>query len=176
MVVIVWHGYPTDLGQEFGDDLGMQKGPFMSPEMFREFYFPYYKEFCDYAHELGLHVWMYCCGDAMLLIPQLIEAGIDVLHPIQKYAMDEKAVKDCFGERLSFWVGMDLQGILPFGNVEDVKEETRFLIDTYYRPETGRVLFTVNNRLEDNVPVENVVAFIEEAYRYGSEARANSRR
>lgn len=152
----------------FGDDLGMQKGPFMSKEMFREFYFPYYKELCDYAHSLGLHVWMHCCGDAMMLIDQLIEAGIDVLHPIQKYALDEKKVVDTFGDQLSFWVGMDLQRILPFGTKEDVIKETQFLIDTFYTKEKGRTIFTVNNRLEDNVPIENVVAFIEEAYRYGT--------
>ena len=157
-------------GIGFGDDLGMQKGPFMSPEMFREFYFPYYKELCDYAHSLGLHVWMHCCGDAMMLIDQLIEAGIDVLHPIQKYAMDEKEVVSKFGDTLSFWVGMDLQRILPFGTTEDVIKETQFLIDTYYKPDQGRTVFTINTRLEDNVPIENVIAFIEEAYRYGIKA------
>ena len=46
-------------GIAFGDDLGMQKGPFMSPEMFREFYYPYYVELCEYAHSLGLHVWLH---------------------------------------------------------------------------------------------------------------------
>ena len=51
----------------FGDDHGMQKGPFMSPKMFRKFYFPFYKELCDYAHSRGLHVWLHCCGDAMKL-------------------------------------------------------------------------------------------------------------
>lgn len=160
-------------GIAFGDDLGMQKGPFMSPAMFREFYFPYYKELCDYAHSLGLHVWMHCCGDAMMLIDQLIEAGIDVLHPIQKYALDEEKVMEKFGGQLSFWVGMDLQRILPFGTVDDVKKETRYLIDTFYRPEQGRTIFTINNRLQDNVPIENVIAFIEEAYDYGVKAGGN---
>lgn len=96
------------------------------------------------------------------------EAGIDVLHPIQKYALDEKKVVAAFGDQLSFWVGMDLQRILPFGTKEDVVKETQFLIDTFYTKEKGRTIFTVNNRLEDNVPIENVVAFIEEAYRYGT--------
>lgn len=157
-------------GVAFGDDLGMQRGSFISPEMYREFYFPYHKELCDYAHSLGLHVWMHCCGDCFNLIPQFIEAGIDVLHPIQKYTMDEKQVKETYGNDLSFWVGMDLQRVLPFGNEQDAINETRFMIDTYFRPETGRTIFTINNRLEDNVPIENVVAFLKEAYRYGTEA------
>lgn len=154
-------------GIGIGDDLGMQKGPFMSPEMFREFYFPYYKELCDFAHELGLHVWLHSCGDVEMLIPQLIEAGFDVLHPIQKYAMDETMIAKKYKDDLTFWAGMDLQRILPFGSVEDVKAETRHFIDTFYQQGKGKMIFTLNNRLQDNVPVENVVAFIEEAYRYG---------
>ncbi len=151
----------------FGDDLGMQKGPFMSPEMFREFYFPYYKELCDLAHSLGLYVFMHCCGDAKLLIPQLIEAGIDVLHPIQKYAMDAAEIVSEFGSDLAFWAGIDLQRVLPFGTVEEVKKETRDFVDIFYQPGKGKVLFTASNRVEDNVPVENLVAFVEEAHRYG---------
>lgn len=153
----------------FGDDWGMQKGAFMSRDMFKDIYFPVYKELCDYCHELGLHVWLHCCGDNFALIDLFIEAGIDVLHPIQKYALDEKKVVETFGDDLCFWVGMDLQRILPFGNEEDARKEIRFLIDTFYKPETGKTIFTVNNRLEDNVPIENVVAFVEEAYRYGIE-------
>lgn len=152
----------------FGDDLGMQKGPFMSPEMFREFYFPYYKELCDYAHSLGLHVWLHSCGDIRLLIPQIIEAGIDVLHPIQKYTMDEQEIFNLYKDKLSFWAGMDLQRILPFGSVEEVKKETRNFIDIFHQKGKGKMIFTLNNRIQDNVPLENFIAFIEEAYRYGS--------
>lgn len=159
----------------FGDDLGMQKGPFMSPEMFREFYFPYYKEICDYAHSLGLHVWLHCCGDARLLIPQFIEAGLDVLHPIQKYAMDEQEIVDTFKDDLTFWAGMDLQRILPFGTVEEVKQEARHFIDVFHQPKKGKMIFTLNNRIQDNVPLENFVAFIEEAYRYADEVGKKDR-
>lgn len=153
----------------FGDDLGMQKGPFMSPEMFREFYFPYYKEICDHAHELGLHVWLHCCGDARLLIPLFIEAGIDVLHPIQKYAMDEQEIVNTFSEDLTFWAGMDLQRILPFGTVQEVKDEVHHFIDVFHQPKKGKMIFTLNNRIQDNVPLENFVAFIEEAYAYSDQ-------
>lgn len=162
-------------GVGFGDDWGMQKGAFISPDMFREFYFPYYKELCDLAHGFGLHVFLHSCGDAKALIPQIIEAGVDVLHPIQKYAMDEQEIVAEFGDRLSFWAGMDLQRILPFGTVEEVKAEARHFIDTFYQPGKGKMIFTLNNRLEDNVPLENFVAFIEEAYRYGAQAGARDK-
>jgi len=151
----------------FGDDLGMQKGPFMSPEMFKEFYYPYYKEICDYAHSLGLHVWLHCCGDLYKLIPMIIESGIDVLHPVQKYALDEVQVVKEFKDDLAFWAGMDLQRILPFGTTEEVKAEVHHFIDTFYKLGDCKMIFTLNNRIQDNVPIENLVTFIEEAYRYG---------
>jgi len=156
-------------GVGFSDDLGMQKGPFMSPEMFKEFYFPYYKEICEYAHAKGLHVWQHSCGDIRLLIPMLIEAGVDVLHPIQKYALDPKEIVDTFGDDIACWAGMDLQHILPYGDVQDIVNETRHLIDTFYMPKKSKLILTVGNRMEDNVPIENVVTYIEEAYRYGVE-------
>lgn len=156
-----------------GDDFGMQEGPFMSPEMFDEFYLPYYKEICDCAHEHGLHVFMHCCGDVRLLLPSFIKSGIDVLHPIQKYAMDEQEIFDKYKDDLAFWAGMDLQRILPFGSVEEVKEEARHFIDVFYQEGKGKMIFTLNNRIQDNVPMENLLAFIEEAHRYGLEKGKN---
>lgn len=150
----------------FGDDLGMQKGAFMSNDMFREFLFPYYKEICDHAHRFGLHVWFHCCGDCFDLIPQLIEAGIDVLHPVQKYAMDEKKVADAYKDDLCFWAGMDLQQILPFGTAEDVKEEVHHMIDTFYQPNKGGLVLTLGNRLQNNVPIDNFLAFLKAAHEY----------
>ena len=155
-------------GIAFGDDLGMQKGPFMSPEMFREFYYPYYVELCEYAHSLGLHVWLHSCGDVRKLLPDIIKSGIDVLHPIQKYAMEEQEIADTFGNHISFWAGIDLQRVLPFGSVEEVREETRHFIDVFHQRGKGRMVFTLNNRMQDNVPIENFIAFIEEAHRYGA--------
>lgn len=153
----------------FGDDLGMQKGPFMSPEMFEEFYFPYYKEICDCAHAHGIHVWLHTCGDVRLLIPYFIKAGIDVLHPIQKYALDEVEIANTYKDDLSFWAGMDLQRILPFGSKEEVIQEVHHFIDTFYQKGKGKMIFTLNNRIQDNVPIENYVTFIKEAYRYSDE-------
>ncbi len=151
------------------DDFGLQEGAFMSEEMFEEFYFPYYKEICDCAHELGLHVFVHSCGDIKSLIPLIIKSGVDVLHPIQKFAMNEKEIMDSHKDDLSFWVGMDLQQVLPFGTTDEVIQETRFLVDTFFQKGKGKLLFTFSNRVEDNVPIENIVTYIEEAHRYGAE-------
>ena len=78
----------------------------MSPEMFREFYYPYYVELCEYAHSLGLHVWLHSCGDVRKLLPDIIKSGIDVLHPIQKYAMKNRKLRTPSGIRFPF--GLEL--------------------------------------------------------------------
>ena len=104
-----------------------------------------------------------------MLIPMLIKAGIDVLHPIQRYALDPKEIVDTFGDDIACWAGMDLQHILPYGSKEDIIKETQHLIDTFYSPKKSKLILTVGNRMEDNVPIENVVTYIEEAYRYATE-------
>lgn len=151
------------------DDIGMQTGPFMSKELFDEFYLPYYKKVCERAHELGIDVWFHSCGDIRELLPSLVEAGIDVLHPVQKYCMDEKEIVETYGDDLAFWCGFDLQRLFPFGNVEDIRAETRFLADTFWQPHKGKMIYTISNRIGNNVPLENYLAFVEEAYRYGSQ-------
>jgi len=154
-------------GVTFCDDLGMQQGSFMSPAMFEEFYLPYYQEVFDLVHQLGKHVWFHCCGDVTDVAPILIKAGVDVLHPIQKFANDEQKFLDKFANQVTTWVGMDLQRILPFGTIEEIKQETRFIIDTFKQQNSNRLILTISNRLEDNVPIANFIAFVEEAYRYG---------
>lgn len=151
----------------FPDDLGMQKGPFMSEELFREFYFPYYKEVFDYVHSFNMHVWLHCCGDITLLIDSLIESGVDVLHPIQKFAMNEREIFAKYKDKLCFWVGVDLQQILPYGSIEDVAQEVRFITDVFWQPGKGRLIMSVSNRIQDNVPLENYLSLIKESYVYG---------
>ena len=155
-------------GIAFADDWGMQKGPFMSPELFKEFYYPHFKEVFDLVHSYGKQVWLHCCGDVMLLAEHFIEAGVDVLHPIQKFANDEAEFLEKYGNKVCTWVGMDLQRILPYGTTEEVREETRYLIDTFVKGNNNRVIMTIANRLEDDVPPENFGAFVSEAYEYGA--------
>ncbi len=155
------------------DDLGTQKGPFFSPEIFREFFFPYYKRVCDKAHELGMHLWLHSCGDNEALLPQLIEAGVDVFHPVQKYTMDEVQIAKKFGDQICFWAGFDVQQTIPWGTTEDVKNEIHHLFDTYYRKD-GRFMFTAGNGINEDCPVDSLKMLYSESYRYGEEiARKN---
>ena len=152
------------------DDIGMQTGPFFSPAVFRTFFLDRYKKMVDAAHEGGMHFWLHTCGNVTPFMEDFIRIGMDVVHPIQKYAMDERATAEKFGGRICFWAGMDLQHILPRGTPEDVRAEVRFLIDTYDRPDGG-CMITAGNGVTEDVPIENLRAFYDETYSYGTEHR-----
>jgi hypothetical protein len=148
------------------DDIGMQKSPFFSLDIFREFFKPYYRELIDHAHALGMHFWMHCCGNIIPFIPELIEIGLDVLHPIQKYTMDEGEVARRFGGDICIWAGMDVQRTIPYGTPEDVRRELRFMFDTYYRKD-GRFILAAGNNMTPDAPLESLHALLDEALYYG---------
>jgi uroporphyrinogen decarboxylase len=153
------------------DDIGMQTGPFFSIEIFRTFFKPYYRELIARAHELGMHLWLHACGNIELFLPELIEIGLDVIHPIQKYTMDERAVAKKYGNNVCIWAGFDVQRTIPWGTPEEVRREVRFLMDSYLRPE-GRLMFTAGNGINGDCPLASLEALYEEAFAYGAEVAA----
>ena len=152
-------------GVFFCDDLGTQTGPFMSPELFREFFFPYYKELCDCAHSLGMHFWLHSCGNITLLIPQLIEAGVDCLHPIQKFANDQEAVFNEFHDQITFFYGLDLQEVIPHGTPDDVEAEIKQKVDTFSQA-TGRLVFTFGNCIMPDCSIANFERTLKVSHTY----------
>ena len=150
------------------DDLGTQTAPFFSLKIFDEFFYPYYKEIIDHVHALGMHFWLHVCGNVEILIPRFIDLGVDVLHPIQKYTMDERKIAKEYGDKITIWAGFDVQRTIPFGTKEDVRKEIRFLIDTYIRKD-GRFMLTFGNGITPDTPLESLEAVYDEAYRYGTE-------
>ncbi|MCI5648003.1 MAG: uroporphyrinogen decarboxylase family protein [Fusicatenibacter sp.] len=143
------------------DDLGHQTGPMMSPEVFHELYFPFYKEFISYVHSKGMHVFLHSCGDNTLLMEDLCEAGLDVFHPIQKGCMDmEKTVKD-YGQRMAFLAGFDVQHMIVEGTPEQVRKEVRDM-KAIFRKHDGRLLMAAGNGILTDTPLENIRAMLEE--------------
>ncbi|HEX2974080.1 MAG TPA: uroporphyrinogen decarboxylase family protein, partial [Tepidisphaeraceae bacterium] len=110
------------------DDIGTQAGPMFGLNIFREFFKPCYAKLIKAAHDNNMHFWLHSCGNIELFIEDVIEIGLDVLHPIQKYTMDERKIAEKFGGRICFWAGMDVQRILPRGTTDDVRREVRFMI------------------------------------------------
>ena len=152
------------------DDIGTQTGPMFGYDIFRTFFRDRYARMIRTAHENGMHFWLHSCGNIELFLDDLVSLGLDVLHPVQKYAMDERKIARLYGDRLAFWAGMDVQQILPFGTPEEVRKEVRFLIDTFDRPDGG-CMITAGNGVTPDVPLENLRAFYDETYAYGSAHR-----
>lgn len=119
------------------------------------------------AHELNLHFWLHCCGNIEILLPHFVDIGLDVIHPIQKHTMDEKKINETFGQDICIWAGFDVQQIIPWGTEQEVRQEVRFLIDNYFKPE-GRFMLTAGNGVNGDCPVSSLRALFSESFCYGS--------
>jgi len=145
----------------FGDDLGMQSGPQISPATYREFFQPREARMWRRVKELAPHlkVMLHCCGGVRELLPGLIEAGLDMINPVQITCrgMDPAGLKRDFGQRLAFWGGAcDTREMLSRGTPAQIREHVRELI-SIWRPGGGFIFQQVHNILAD-VPPENIVA------------------
>ncbi|MBN1557443.1 MAG: hypothetical protein JW951_04785 [Lentisphaerae bacterium] len=142
----------------FGNDFGSQEALLFSRDMWADFFFDNIKRLTALAHGHGLKVMMHSCGAVSELIPLLIEAGVDILDPIQVSAtgMDPAELKAGFGGRLVFHGGIDTQQVLPFGALADVAQHVRATVETLGRD--GGYLFAPSQILGPDIPVENITA------------------
>lgn len=147
----------------FGDDLGMQTGPMMSPKMYCEFFKERHKLLWNRAKELAnVKVMLHCCGGVRELMRHIIEAGADAINPVQISCagMDAAKLKTEFGRDITFWGGgCDTRDVLPNGTPRQVAENVKKLVKIL-RPGGGFVFQQVHNILA-NVPVENIVAMFD---------------
>ncbi len=147
----------------FGDDLGMQTGPQMSPAMYRRFFKPRHSVLWHRAKELAdVKVMLHSCGGVRPILGDLIEAGLDAINPVQITCagMDAAELKAAFGRDLTFWGGgCDTREVLPHGTPAEVAAHVRRQVETL-RPGGGFVFQQVHNILAD-VPPENVVAMFD---------------
>lgn len=143
-----------------GDDLGTQQSLFMKPETFRELYAPYYRALADTLHAHGLDFWLHTCGNVTELMDDLIDCGVDCLHPIQAGTMDDRKIALRYGGRICFWIGMDVQKVIPFGTPDEVRNAVWERIQTFNRPEGGLIVAAGNAILPDT-PIENLRAYLE---------------
>jgi uroporphyrinogen decarboxylase len=147
----------------FGDDLGMQSGPQISPAMYREFFKPRHAMMWNRAKQLAdVKVMLHCCGGVRELLPDLIEAGLDAINPVQISCsgMEVSRLKEEFGRDMVFWGGgCDTQRILPQGSPEEIQAHVRHQVSVLKRG-GGFVFQQVHNILAD-VPPENVVAMFD---------------
>jgi len=144
----------------FGDDLGMTQGPFMAPEIYRQLFKPRHKILCDYVKTHSkMHTFIHSCGSISLLMPDLIEAGIEIFNPVQTNAngMDPRFLKKEFGKDCTFWGGgIETVGTLNTGTPEKIREQVLERLEIFSKG-GGFVFNTVHNILPD-VPPENIIA------------------
>ena len=145
---------------QMGDDLGAQRATVISPKLYREVFKPRQKLLFERVRRRrGLHLFLHSCGSVVDIIPDLIEAGVEILNPVQTSArgMDPAFLKREFGRDLTFWGGgCDTQHVLPEGTPEEVRRHVSERIASF-SPGGGFVFCQVHNILP-NVPPENVVA------------------
>lgn len=160
----------------FGDDLGMQNGPQISPAMYREFFKPRHGRMWRRARELAdVKVMLHCCGGVRELLPDLIEAGLDAINPVQISCagMDAEGLKRDFGADIAFWGGgCDTRDVLPHGHPDTVRRHVREQMQAL-RSGGGFVFQQVHNILAD-VPPENIAAMLDEALLAGSSQAGNA--
>ena len=152
-----------------GDDFGTQTGPFLSPKMFAELVKPYLQARIEQIRRFtDAAFFHHTCGSVFELIPHLLDAGVDILNPIQPRTrnMEPERLKQAFGDRLTFYGGVDTQYLLPQGTVAEVEQATRALIRTLGA--SGGYILSAAHTLQDDVPDENILAF----YRVGREGQA----
>jgi uroporphyrinogen decarboxylase len=147
----------------FGDDLGMQSGPQMSPAMYRRYFKQRHARMWGRAKELAdVKVMLHCCGGVRELLPDLIEAGLDAINPVQISCrgMGADGLKRDFGDRMVFWGGgCDTQAILSRGTPEEIRAHVHAQLRTL-APHGGFVFQQVHNVMAD-VPPENIVAMFD---------------
>jgi len=150
------------------DDMGAQNGLLFGVETWDRFFKARMERWCELIHSFGLKVFYHSDGACAALIPRLIDAGIDVLNPIQHACpgMELASLKKAYGDQLVFHGGIDNQYVLPFGTPEEVREETRRCLRTLGAGKEGYICSSCHN-VQAGTPVENILAMVETVLQEG---------
>ena len=143
------------------DDYGSQSGLLMSPALWREFIRPRLRRVSDAVHAAGYHFALHSDGAIADVIPDIVDMGVELLHPVQSECVDVRWVKSDFGHALTIWGGYGSQGTLVFGAPRQVRAEVDALCDDL--GVGGGFILAPGLSLQNEVPVENAAAFVDVA-------------
>lgn len=146
-----------------GTDFGMQTGPFIDPKKYRELFKPFHKIVNNWIHRnTGWKTFIHSCGSVSPFIDDFIDAGFDILNPVQCSAanMQPSFLKERFGDRITFWGGgVDTQHTLPFGKPDDVRREVAERLEVFGKG--GGFVFAAIHNIQARTPVANLLAMFQ---------------
>ena len=158
----MWAGTDVD-GVSFMDDWGTQKTLLISPKLWREFYKPLYKDYCDILHKKGKYVFFHSDGNIEAIYPDLVEIGVDALNS-QLFCMDMEKLGELYAGKITFWGEIDRQNILPFGTVTDVRNAVGRVAKALLKGKRTGVIAQCEWGVKD--PKENIEAVYDEWNKY----------
>ncbi len=144
----------------FGDDWGFQNSLMVPPAAWRRIFKKHYRRIFQAAHDAGLIAMLHSCGKVEDIIPDLIEVGLDVLHPLQPEANDVVRCQREFGKDITFWGALGSQSTIPFGTAADVRREVRERLMLFH---DGGYILAPAGAAPAETPAENIMAIAEEA-------------
>jgi len=157
----------------FGDDLGAMNGPFMDKETYKQFFKPRHKLLCDFVKtNSNMKSFLHSCGSIYSLIPDLIDAGFEILNPVQTQCrdMEPEKLKNEFGKEITFWGGgIETVGTLNIGSEEDVRKQTLERLEILSKG--GGFVFNPIHNIMPDVPPENILAMINAVKEFNGEAK-----
>lgn len=173
IAVRAWEHFLGEVGEyldvaAFGDDLGIQDGPMISPAMYRRFVKPRHARIIETIRAgTKAKVFMHSCGAVSEFIPDMIEIGVDILNPVQPDAMDPARLKDQYGDRLAFFGTVGTPRMWSWGTPEDIRAEVRERIETVGAGGGLIISPAYDLEPEESIPWENVVAFFDAVEEFG---------
>ncbi len=154
-----------------GTDFGAQKGSFISPQTYRDLFKPFHETINDWVHaNTGWKTFYHSCGSMVDLYDDFVDAGVDVVNPVQISAegMEPRKLKDRWGDDLVFWGGgIDTQHVLPFGSPEEIEEQVKENVRIF--GEDGGFVFNAVHNIQARIPKENLKALFDAFARYRCE-------
>lgn len=157
-------GAPDIDGILLGSDWGSQSSLIMSPRSWRKMIAPGERKEYELLKQYGKDVFVHSCGNIQLIMPDLVELGVDALNPVQPECMDLAELKAKYGQRITYWGGISTQRTLPYGSAADVEQEAAAVIRLMSRD--GGYITSPSQEIQTDVPLENLVALIETARKF----------
>ena len=150
-----------------GDDFGTQDSLIISRSIWREFFEERYANlFCAYKEvKPDIKIAFHSDGNVTGLLPDFIEVGVDIFQAVQPKSLNTDFIKKKFGSKLSFWGGVDIQEVMPYGSISDIHDEVRLRIKTL--GECGGFIISPSHSIQPDVPIENILAFYDAVKKFG---------